>query len=388
MVRRTGRWASTGGSTSTPAQPPRGVTSATEASGRSQPEIHVFVLWERARRSEQRIVRDLARRFRLLDVVDLHWSEGTAARHFTRLYGQPFPPGSPKLIDCGTGDPLVVVVADPAPAYGRRAKWGWSTVVNTHLFDAKDRYRLAVRASAIHCSTTAAEAEHDLFFLLGTRPLDHLDRAPGPRNASPREVTRDLTGNGGWSTMAELMRAVELTTAAVTLPPLGDADFRLLSDPVCVRCQLAWVVAEPPLLERPAIDPTGTLPVKVAGRALQMSFETVGDGTRPAGWQRGMLARRQRTPEGNARLHPDDVLLEAVRVALLDAQHPTRIEIANDVVAASTLDPPGSDRQSAATWLAEVLRSRGEDHEGTVIDDPRAPIRSVVAQRIRARMPW
>jgi len=55
-------------------------------------EVHLFILWERARASEARILDDIEASFRVLDVVDVTWSPEHFTRSLVRFYGDALPP--------------------------------------------------------------------------------------------------------------------------------------------------------------------------------------------------------------------------------------------------------------------------------------------------------
>jgi hypothetical protein len=308
------------------------------------PEVHVFVLWDHARPWAEQIITDIERTFRVLDAIELRWTPERAPRHYTRLYAQPLPPGSDKVRDCGTGFPLILVVSDDSPAYGRRRKWGTTYTVNTHLFDAKRRYRGLVGNSSVHCSTDLVESDHDLFLLLGVRSAEYRDRPKSVWEGAIRGVDRDLTGDGGWASVDEMLTAVDLTLRYVRLPDVdGGPDVRLLSSNLCGRCGLEWLISEPDF----SLSTSGAHELSVAIGMDQVSVQAIslGDGYHPARWQDDMLDRRMRAGDGTFVPEPRDALLELSHELVRrgswstgDANRWRDLARASDVIAPASFD--------------------------------------------------
>jgi hypothetical protein len=347
------------------------------------PEIHLFVLWEHARPWTDRIIADVERTFRILDAIELRWTPERAARHFSRLYGQSLPAGSPKVLDCGTGPPLILVVSDDRPIYGRRRKWGTTDTVNTHLFDAKRRYRARTGGSRVHCTTDTSETEHDLFLLLGLRSADFSTDAGREWDRAIRIVERDLTGDRGWPSVREMLMAVELTAPYVRLPDLDDAaSVRLLVSGLCDRCGVEWVLSEPD--RHPDAALTRRYPVVVDDRSMTVEIRRLGDGHHRRAWQQAMLDRRRRDGTGVFVLDPDDAVLELAH-ALIARDPPTPGDVRRlDGLArtAGYAAPPIDDKGAANAWLESALRSRGygPDPGSTGDHGRRSGIRAVLTE--------
>lgn len=344
------------------------------------PEIHLFVLWEHARPWADRIVADIKKTFRILDAVELRWTTDRADRHFSRLYGQWLPSDSQKLDDCGSGGPLIIVVSDDAPHYGWRRKWGTTYLVNTHLFDAKQRYRARTRASSVHCTTSVAEAEHDLFLLLGCRSADYADPPASPWDGTVRTLERNLTGDAGWLSLQEMFTAVALTLDYVRLPTVdAGARIRLLETGLSAHCGVEWLISEP------GRHPEGTsgrrYPVLVHGQEIEVELHGVGHGHHPRVWQEGMLLRRVKDVEGTFVLAADDAFLEmwhALIVAGTWSQADVRRldELAR---AAGAPAPDLYDLDAARQGLDAALRERDYDREDSIGQDVKSSVPPLVA---------
>ena len=87
-----------------------------------KPELHLFVLWEKARRVEARVLEDLARQdeIEVLGKWELAFS-GPAAEAYPAFYGVRKPvDGGLKARKCGRGAFLLIVVRHLNPSYGSR----------------------------------------------------------------------------------------------------------------------------------------------------------------------------------------------------------------------------------------------------------------------------
>ena len=86
------------------------------------PELHLFVLWEKARRVEARVLEDLSHQADI-DIIgkwELAFS-GPAAEAYPAFYGRKKPlDGRLKARKCGRGAFLLVVVRNLNPTYGSR----------------------------------------------------------------------------------------------------------------------------------------------------------------------------------------------------------------------------------------------------------------------------
>ena len=330
----------------------------------SPAEVHLFVLWDHARPWSEPIIADIQKTFSILDAIELRWTPERAPRHYTRLYAQPLPPGSQKLRDCGTGFPLILVVSDDFPAYGRRRKWGTTYTVNTHLFDAKRRYRGLTGSSSIHCTTDLTESDHDLFLLLGLRSVHYAKRPKVAWDGTVRQVERELTGDLGWSSLEEMLTAIDLTLRYVRLPDVDEGpDMRLLVSNLCGHCGLEWLLSEPDF-STAGSHPTH-LRVLIGGRQTVIQTISVGDGYHVRQWQDDMLDHRIRGADGAFVLPPRDALLEFSQELLKrgtsspkDARQWREFGLAARVPA-----PPTFDLKVAQDAVAAGIRERGYAEE-------------------------
>ena len=134
----------------------------------AEPELHLFVLWEKARFREKRILSDMARELEIVCVREQRFTDEPMLS-YRRFYGPALPDARRKLRSCGAGPFLVVVVRDPAPAYGTCTVDGCEyRNVDVRLVKLKRRYRnWTHRRHRVHGTTTRGEFARDVLMLTG-----------------------------------------------------------------------------------------------------------------------------------------------------------------------------------------------------------------------------
>lgn len=180
-------------------------------------ELHLFIIWERARYRETDIINDIRSNFTILKCFDIQWSNKNIASNFTRFYGTNLPSGSAKEVECGTGNFLLVVVFDENPRYANRNTSKGDAVVNINMFDAKSKYRSWTGGGhKIHATNSPRETNHDLTLLLDVNSEDFLLNY---QNATENVVhlKKDVIGADGWRDLSELFYVLSNTVDYVVL---------------------------------------------------------------------------------------------------------------------------------------------------------------------------
>jgi hypothetical protein len=202
--------------------------------------------------------------------------------------------------------------------------------------------------------------------------VDYADADQSPWDRSIRSVERDLTGDRGWTSLEEMLTAVELTLRYVRLPDVGDdADLRLLVSSLCERCGLEWLVSEPDRFG-PADGPR-RFPVMIDGEEIRVETIRVGDGHHARQWQEEMLERRVRDRDGAYVLQTDDASLE----------------LTHEILHRGGQIPPAFDIEAARARLAAAMTAGGYDAEvaprSTEEGEGSLPVRLVTRLRLSVR---
>ena len=287
-------------------------------------ELHIVVLWEYARREEDRILKDLARRLEIVHTEILTWP-GDPEECFGRFYGANLPDARGKVLVCGGGAFRLIVVRDNAPRYGLVETSRGLESANLNLFELKTLYREWTGGGhRVHTTNTVAEAAHDIFLLTGHGTADW-------ENGRPAGKLAVLPGRNGWASLRELFSVLDRFTPYAVLrnaemlpdafdPSLhGDIDL-LVTDPG----QAAHLLGARKVFPEPH---RVHYEVTVGGRPVRFDFRFIGDGYYDTAWERRMLERRV-SANGVRLLHPEDAFFALVYHALFH-----KFEIAPDYIA-------------------------------------------------------
>lgn len=167
-------------------------------------EMHLFVLWERARRVERRILEDLRGEMEIVYQKEMSF-RGDGAAAYEAFYGARRPvDGALKVKKCGGGSFLLIIVRDNDPHYGQRwARDDKYYEANEKMYDLKTRYReWAGRRYRVHGTTDCAEFARDVWLLTGHSAAEW-------ERGIPEGVALNIPAVAKWSLVME-DRGVEL----------------------------------------------------------------------------------------------------------------------------------------------------------------------------------
>jgi len=298
-----------------------GTDPASSSGAVAQPDVEpaasqlgVFVMWEKARGSENRIMADLADRFDVLHVYDVHWSRSLVTQNYRRFYSDVDVRGIAHLDKKGAGPFLAVTVLDQAPLMEERVTARGLRIVNSRFLDAKLTERAWTTEYAVHCGENEWENARDLTMLLGEDPGSHLERSSVPWDGRVERLDRDLAGARGWSSSAELFRVLNGTERYVVLEPedpgaaldRGEGTVEILAAPRSgLSSTLPTILNATPRFHA-VHDEGGRFRVSVGGRSVSVTIRHVGDQLFDARWEADLIARRELDARGWYRLSRTD----------------------------------------------------------------------------------
>ena len=176
------------------------------------PELHVFIIWKKARDKTDNILSDLRKKFELLEVYEVNWSSEFFSDNMSRFYGVNLPPGAFKADQHDFGPFLLCIIEDKNPKYGNRDTAEGETHLNINTFDAKQTYRTWTGGgNHIHASNTPEESEHDLVLLLGKNLKDVRDSLSKKWDGKIKNINSDLVGSKGWKNTSDLFYVLNAT---------------------------------------------------------------------------------------------------------------------------------------------------------------------------------
>lgn len=179
-------------------------------------EIHLFIIWEKARNLSKEILEDIENNFKVLNIYEITWSQKNFSKNMSRFYGQNLPKNSHKEKHCGRGNFLLIIVEDEKPKYEYRETSRGKEKVNINMFDAKQKYREWTGGGhKIHGTNSVEETRHDIILLLDMSLKDYLKNYKG--NQGIIFLKKDLFGSKCWKNLEEIFYILNETIQYVVL---------------------------------------------------------------------------------------------------------------------------------------------------------------------------
>lgn len=362
----------------------------------------LFLVWEKARSQEQKIVDFLSDKFEIKGVTEVVWSPDLAGANFRRLYGRDAGAPMTKLSEIGEGPFLAIVVADPAPIFRFRIPVsGGYRLLNARVFDAKRTLRaIADGGYRIHSTGDPAEFKHDMSLLFG---LDYSDRfrlfADDVWDGTIQAYQHDLVGANGWKDFHDLFSIMNRCTEyvvftncpAVELWPGVES-----GRDIDVLCRDAATFTAAANGQRASLrDHQLDCRVKIGGTEVKFDLCEVGDRTFCDEWANRILAHRRLKNGVYVPDRDDAFFMVLYRAALLKRPFPRKyvpalkaaaIELGVEAIAENQDD----DVTSRYNWhhsrnrLAYVISHFliGRNYRFTFPRDPRVRPRLSVIKRL------
>jgi|GEM_PF-3178893 len=186
-----------------------------------KPEIHLFILWDKARVVQDRILDDIALHFTILKTYEITWTPSLVVSNFTRFCGTRLGNSLQyKIDDCGIGEFLVVVVRDNNPIYENKKTFHGPADVNIKMFEAKQRYRDWTGGGIrVHATDNIIETNHDLTLLIGKNANDFEATC---KDSKVEKLHRDLEGANGWESIQQLFYVLNNTVRYAVMRGYGE----------------------------------------------------------------------------------------------------------------------------------------------------------------------
>ena len=168
-------------------------------------EYNIFILWSTARTRDKEVYDKISEKFEVVKTYELMWSPQLFTQNLSRFYGKKLPSAKSKLKLCGLGSFLVHIVKDKHPEIMENGK-------NLNMSSMKYELRKLLGGNYLHASDNQAEAEENLYFLLG-KSLRRILAEPKPKKIKP--LAQDIIGAPTWLDEDRLRKALKRVPNAV-----------------------------------------------------------------------------------------------------------------------------------------------------------------------------
>ena len=260
-------------------------------------ELGMFVIWDTGRHQQSRILDDLASRFHIAQVHEIHWTPGMTWANFQRFYSDLELRGVYHQLNKGTGPFLVITIIDDDPDYGERLTGRGMRKVNSRFFDAKSLYRDWTGGNGIHCGETRFETDRDFYMLFGSDNSTVANPRDVKWDGSIVELHRDPAGANQWESLSQLFEVLNRVTAyaAIRYDVLAPDDALSCSAPIDIVTEDHYAVHT--ILTHgnyiPARVPGGgPVVVRVGNRDVRFGIRFPGDHYFDPHWMRQLLTTR------------------------------------------------------------------------------------------------
>jgi len=257
-----------------------------------QPEIHLFIIWEKGLHKQAQIESDLKVSFEILSKLRVTWPKEIFSRELSRFYGENLPKNSHKERQCGNGTFACYVVRDTKPNYQPRKTSKGLRLVNTNLFDKKSMYRKWTNhGHLIHATDNISETKTQLLMLTGETYESFMALHPIQDLAEAKEVQGFQV-----KTLEDLFYALNATVNYVVLRNYESLDQELNSEHPDIdlltddSSTLARVLnAEKKYISQDSVQ----YRLMLEQKEVSIDIRSVGDDYYCARWQRAILKNRR-----------------------------------------------------------------------------------------------
>lgn len=261
-------------------------------------DYQLLIIWNNALYKEEKIEKDLKKNFLIIKKIMVKWDEKFMEENFLRFYSHSLTKFPEEDIDnivkakvehCGTGEFRVFILQDLSPRYRVHKISAGEALVNTKIFNLKNKYRKWTGGGhKIHATDDRKEFEKDMALLFGIKKSIR---------RLPNVVDSNVLGLEGWNSIEELfyvlnrsvkyvvLRNYECLPKKYTLENHGDIDL-LLSD---LRSAVYLTGGKKAFPE----DYRVHYFIKIKEEQIPFDFRFVGDNYYDKKWQEEILNSRR-----------------------------------------------------------------------------------------------
>ncbi len=257
-------------------------------------ELHLLIIWENSRYKSELILEELKKKFTIREIFEVKWNDNEFTKNLKRFYGVTLPDPHKKMIQCGKGPFLVILITDQYPKYEKRNTSLGKQNVNVNVYDIKRKFRTMIDGKyPIHGSIHEKEANHDLVLLFGKNVHDLEKTISKEWNGEIKKIIGDLFGSKKWNCLEDIFYVLNSTTNYVVLrnfeelpnknPEGNHKDIDILVDE-------QWHI--PFLLNSIRSEKGGSPYVKIDGEKIFLDIRHVGDIYYDEIWSQNILKNK------------------------------------------------------------------------------------------------
>jgi len=265
-------------------------------------ELHSLILWEKARKDTDKIVKDLQTKFEICEIYEIYWTNTIFAKNLKRFYGVTLADPEEKKRKCGSGPFLLILILDNNPKHGKRKTSLGSQTVNTNVYDLKMQYRRMLGTGyIIHSSIHQKEANHDFTLLLGKNVKELINNFDKPWDGKIKNMDIELLGNV-WKDPKDIFYLLNSTVNYVVLRNFEKfPDELITSEHTDVDILTDEKFQIPYLLNMQKVNSEniGFSPfLEIGGKKIKFDLRYIDDGYYDENWAKDILNRREMSKAG------------------------------------------------------------------------------------------
>lgn len=268
-----------------------------------QSNIHIFIIWEKARAKTGKLLEDIKKHFTIKEVYKVSWTKNNFEKNLRRFYGATLPKPIKKVEACGIGNFLVIIIEDNQPKTDWRKTSIGKQLVNTNVYDLKRTYRRWIGGEfPIHGSINQKETDHDLTLIFGKNLNDFKKTLPKNWDQKIKLFNNDLVGAKTWKNLNELFYVLNSTTNYLVLRNFEEIPDKIdlnLHNDIDLLTDDKWQINY--ILNQRIVKNSKGIPrpyVLVDDKKISIDLRYVGDRYYDKKWSRKMLENKELTQNG------------------------------------------------------------------------------------------
>lgn len=260
-----------------------------------KPEIHIFIIYNKARTKEKEIIKRIQDKFRILEIYEIEWKRRNFVSNIERFYCEKL---RKKVRDSGKGKFLVITVKDEHPNYCYTQTLRREEYVNSNVLYLKQELRKLTSPSEnkiiynVHSTNDIKESDNNLIFLLGKSYKEFYDYAINKEfDGNFIQLKREPFGAEKWNNYSEIFKLFNSTFNYAVLQNITEktTDINILTNNIIKAVYL---------LNGKVYDKNNTkhVKVKIGDKDVTFNLITTYDNFICEKWAKDILLQEKNTP--------------------------------------------------------------------------------------------